>query len=237
MLRTKKKNLRDHASDLADLVAPHVESAREKAGPALAEARGKAGPLLADAREKAAPLLAEAREKAAPLVSEAREKAAPYVTEAREKAGPALAEARERFAAEVVPAVAAALASLDEATEEVRGETKRRGKAVAAALKGEIEAPKKTHKLRTTLVVLGLGGIAATVAKKLSDRKATTAWQSSYTPTPAAPSTANGAHRADAAPVDEGGASPDVAVADNAAEPHAATTPDNPAVEVDVTDK
>ncbi|MGZ4494207.1 MAG: hypothetical protein ACXVWU_05870 [Nocardioides sp.] len=225
MLRTKKKkHLLDHASDLADRVAPHVESARDKAVP-----------LLSDARDKAVPLLADARDRAVPLLHEARDKAAPYVAEARDKATPALQDARDKFNADVLPALTAALAAVDEATEEMRGETKRRGKAVAAALKGEVEAPKKTHKLRNGLVVLGLGGVAAVVARKLSDRKATTAWQSSYTPTPAAPAGEAGAHRADA--VDEGGASPDVVAADNAAEPHPATTPDNPAVEVDVTDE
>jgi hypothetical protein len=87
-------------------------------------------------------------------------------------------------------------------------------------------------------VVLGLGGIVAAVAKKLSDREATTAWQSSYTPTPAAPASSAGAHRADesadAAANDQGGASPDVAAADAAAAPHAATTPDDPAEVIDV---
>jgi hypothetical protein len=234
-MRTKKKNLRDHATELVDRVTPHVENARDKAGPALAEAR-----------EKAAPMLAEARDKADVLLTEAREKAAPLVAEAREKTGPAIQDARDRFTAEVLPAVTAALAAAGEATEDVRGETKKRGKAVKAALKGEIEAPdKKSHKFRNLLIVLGLGGIVAAVAKKMSAREATTAWQSSYTPppapaaapgpvTPSAPQA--GAHEADQ-PDDEGGASPDVVAADKAAEPHAATTPDNPAEEVDVTDK
>jgi vacuolar-type H+-ATPase subunit H len=219
-MRTKKKDLRKQANDLADRLAPHVETAREKAAP-----------LLADAREKAAPVLAEAREKAAPVIAEAREKAAPAVT-----------GAKERIATEVVPMLTAALAAATEATEEVRDETKKRGKATVAALKGEVEAPEKSkHRVRKFVLVLGVGGVIAAVAKKLSDRQASTAWQSAYTPPSPAPTTPTaaptppaGAHKADTAD-DEGGASPDVAVADSAAAPHSPTTPDNPAEEVDLT--
>jgi hypothetical protein len=212
MPKTKTKKIRDHATDLGSRIGPTVESARDKAAPVLAEAREKAAPVLADARDKAAPLLADARERTAP----------------------ALAEAKERLTHDVLPVITAAIAAAGEATEDVREETSKRGKAAVAALKGEVEAPKKKHRLRNLLLVLGLGGIVATVAKKLSDREPTTAWQSSYTPTPAATSTADngGAHRADAD--DQGGASPDVAAADAAAAPHPATTPDNPAETIDV---
>jgi vacuolar-type H+-ATPase subunit H len=215
MPKTKKKALRDHAEDLSSRITPAVDSAREKAAP-----------LIADARDKAAPLIADARDKTAPLVKDARD-----------KAGPVLNDAKDRIATDVLPVITAAVAAAGAATEDVRGETKKRGKAVAAALKGEVEAPKKKHRLRNLLVVLGLGGIAAFVAKKLSDREPTTAWQSSYTPTPAAaPTSEGGAHRADDAD-DAGGASPDVVAADAAATPHEATTPDNPAETVDVSKK
>lgn len=207
----KTKKMRDHASDLGS-----------RAGATVAEARGKAAPLLADARERTAPLIADAKEKAAPLVAEAREKAAP-----------ALHEARDRINSDVLPVLTAAVAAAGAATEDVRGETAKRGKAVAAALKGEVEAPKQTHKLRNLLILLGLGGLVAFVVKKKSDREPTTAWQSSYTPTPTS-TTAGGAHKAEEAADDAAGASPDVAAADAAAAPHPATTPDNPAETVDV---
>lgn len=210
----KTKKMRDHASDLGS-----------RAGATVAEAREKAAPLLADARDRTAPLLADAREKAAPLVAEAREKAAP-----------ALHEARDRFSTEVLPVLTAAVAAAGAATEDVREETAKRGKAVAAALKGEVEAPRRTHRLRNLLVLLGLGGLVAFVVKKKSDREPTTAWQSSYTPTPASAtnSSTGGAHKAEETAEDTGGASPDVVAADAAAEPHPATTPDNPAETVDV---
>jgi vacuolar-type H+-ATPase subunit H len=217
MPKTKTEKIRDHATDLGSRIGPTVESARDKAAPMLAEAREKAAPVLADARDKAAPLLADAKERSAP----------------------ALAEAREKLTHDVLPVITAAIAAADKATEDVREETSKRGKAAVAALKGEVEAPKKKHRLRRLLVVLGLGAVVAAVAKKLSDREPTTAWQSSYTPTPAAPAAATdtstdngGAHRADAD--DAGGASPDVAAADAAAAPHPATTPDDPAETIDV---
>jgi hypothetical protein len=218
MPKTKTKKIRDHATDLGSRIGPTVESARDKAAPILAEAKGKAAPVLADARDKAAPLLADARDRTAP----------------------ALAEAKERLTHDVLPVITAAIAAAGEATEDVREETSKRGRAAVAALKGEVEAPKKTHRLRNLLLVLGLGGIVAAVVKKLSDREPTTAWQSSYTPTPAATGATGatggadngGAHRADAD--DQGGASPDVAAADAAAAPHPATTPDNPAETIDV---
>lgn len=206
----KTKKMRDHASDLGS----------------------RAGATVAEAREKAAPLLADARERTAPLIADAKDKAAPLVAEAREKAAPALNEAKDRINSDVLPVLTAAVAAAGAATEDVRGETAKRGKAVAAALKGEVEAPKRTHKLRNLLILLGLGGLVAFVVKKKSDREPTTAWQSSYTPTPT--STSGGAHKAEEPADDAAGASPDVAAADAAATPHPATTPENPAETVDV---
>lgn len=188
-----------------------------------------------DLGSRAGATVAEAREKAAPLIADARDRTAPLIAEAREKAAPALHEARDRLGNDVLPVLTAAVAAAGAATEDMREETAKRGKAVAAALKGEVEAPRRSHKLRNLLVLAGLGGVVAFVVKKKSERQPTTTWQSSYTPTPAAGGTSatGGAHKAPD-PDDAGGASPDVAVADAAAAPHEATTPDNPAETVDV---
>ena len=218
----KKKTLRDHAGNLADSLAPHVENARDKAGPVLAEARDKAAPVLADARDKAGPLLAEAKEKAGPLLTEAREKAAPIVS-----------EARDRFNSDVVPAVKEALAAVDEATEDVRAEALKRGKAVAAAAKGEVEAPgKQHHRVRNVLIALGLGGIAFAIAKRLGGQQSSANWQSSYTPPPAPvpPPTGGPVAGSD----DTAASDPAEAAADSAEGPHDVTTPDDPATEVAV---
>lgn len=228
MLTSKSKskhvehNVRSQAKDLADRLAPHVESARDKAGPALAEAREKAGPLLA-----------EARDRARPVITEAREKAGPVLADAREKAGPVLAETRHRWESDVRPAVLSAVSAADEASEPYREEALRRGKAAAAALRGEVApAPKKKHRLRRFVLLLGLAGVGALVAKMLSDRKASTAWQSSYQPAPTTPPPAPAP--APTATDDPAASSPGEAIADSAETPHQPSDPDAPADEVDV---
>src|SRR4051794_23703004 len=253
-----QKTLRDHASELADTLTPRVEAARTKAAPLLADARDKAAPVLADAREKAAPVIADVRAKAAPVLVDARAKAAPVIADARAKAAPALAEARdkamphivdarERLATEVLPAVTAALATLDAVTEDARQETVKRSKAVAAALKGEIEAPQpKKHRGRwALLLLLGVSGAIFAASRKLSNRKPTTNWQSSYTPPPA-PTTATssgpaagvgvegGLHRAEDAPDDTAASDPAEAVSGSTDIPHPATTPDDPVEDIHV---
>src|SRR4029079_4759408 len=107
------------------------------------------------------------------------------------------------------------LAAVDEATADTRAETKKRGKAVAAALKGEVEAPEKKHRVRSLLVRLGRGCIAFAGVKRLGRRQPTTSWQSSYPPPPApvppaagGPVAGAGAHRADAAAEDTAAAHP-----------------------------
>jgi vacuolar-type H+-ATPase subunit H len=220
--KTLREQLREQASDLAGTLAPHVENARDKAVPVLTEAR-----------DKAVPVLTEARDKAAPYVSEARDKAAPYVS-----------DARDRFSETVLPVLTAALASVDEATEDVRDETMKRGKAVAAALKGEIEAPKKKRRGWKLLVLLGLAGLGYAGYQKFGGKQPTTTWQSSYTPPPAptpapagGPVAGAGAHRADAEPDDTAASDPAEAASDATDVPHDATTPDTPVEEIDVTKK
>lgn len=220
--KTLREQLREQASDLAGTLAPHVENARDKAVPVLTEARDKAVPVLTEARDKAAPYVAEARDKAAPYVS----------------------DARDRFSETVLPVLTAALASVDEATEDVRDETKKRSKAVAAALKGEIEAPKKKRRGWKLLVLLGLAGLGYAGYQKFGGKQPTTTWQSSYTPPPAptpppagGPVAGVGAHRADAEPDDTAASDPAEAASDATDVPHDATTPDTPVEEIDVTKK
>ena len=233
--KTLREQLREQASDLAGTLAPHVENARDKAVPVLTDARDRAVPVLTEARDRAVPVLHDARDKAAPYVADARDKAAPYVS-----------DARDRFSETVLPVLTAALNSVEEATEDVRGETKKRGKAVAAALKGEIEAPQKKHRGRKLLVLLGLGGLGYAAYKKFGGKQPTTTWQSSYTPPPApTPPPAGGpvagagagAHRADATPDDSAASDPAEAASDATDVPHDATTPDKPGEEIDVSKK
>jgi hypothetical protein len=187
-----------------------------------------------DLADKLAPHVESARDKAAPVIADAKTKAAPMIADARSKTAPVVSDARNRLTTEVLPVITAAIAAATEASEPYREEAKKRGAAATAALKGEVSAPKKKHRFRKFLGLVGLAGIAALVAKSLSDRQATTAWQSSYQPTPAtppaaAPSTTGGKHVDD-----EAASSPDEALADASETPHATTDPDHPAEEINL---
>lgn len=180
----------------------------------------------------------ELADKLAPHVESAREKAGPMIADARDKAVPMMAEARSKAA----PVMAAAVSAASDATKEARGEAKKRGRATVAALKGEVAAPKKKHRLRKLVGLAGLAGIGGLIAKRFSDRQASTAWQTSYKPTPAATPASPARRFADETAGrphsdDEGASAPDEAVADAADSPHAATTPDNPAEVIEIDDK
>jgi hypothetical protein len=257
------ENVRDQAgsrlADARDKAGPAIADAIAKAGPLLEEARHKAVPVLVDARDKAVPVLVDARDKATPVLVMAKDKAAPYLADARDKAAPVLSQARDtaspvldkaspvlsdvrdRFTAEVLPVVTAAIAALDDATEDARAEAAKRTKALATALRGEVAPPpKEKHTFRNLLVALGLGGAAFAAVKRFTGGKQESDWKSSYTPPPAttpsptgAPVTDVGAHRADM-PTDLAASDPGEAVADATEVPHDATTPDNPVTEIDV---
>jgi hypothetical protein len=193
----------------ADYVEAAVETAREKAGPAIADAFEKAGPMLADAKDKAAPVLADARDKAAPALADAKDKAVPLLA-----AGMAAAAAQASNVADLASEKAA-----------------------------ELQAkPEKKHTFRKILIITGVAALLGFVVKKLTSRGEQDNWQSSYTPTPAPGQQSSDTPIFDAAAAasdeptadDEGGASPDEAIADAVDEAHPVTTPDEPAEVVDL---
>ena len=148
-----------------------------------------------------------AKERAVPALQDARdkaiEKAAPVITDARDRARPVIAD----------------------------------GAAVAAAKVAELkgEEPKKKHRLRKFVLFTGIAAAAAFVASKLKANQDSKNWQSSYTPTPPPaprPAPTPAAPQSGASGDDEGGASPDEALADAAQGAHAASTPEAPADEV-----
>lgn len=195
MALRKNKTLLDQASDYVDAVRPHVESAIDSAGDFVQKT---ALPALTDAREKAGPVLLDARDRVTPYLEDARDRAVPVLVDVRAKAAP------------VVAAGAAAAGSRAAAAKGLAD-------AKVAQLRHEPE-PKKRSTLRTLLVLGGVAGAAAFVAKKLQDG-GNDPWQSSYTPTP---------------PPAPAGSSPDEALADATGAPHQATTPDDPATSVDL---
>jgi hypothetical protein len=223
----KKKSLIDQASDYVETVRPQVEAAVGTAVvaamDAAKEAKDRALPLLADAREKAGPALADARDRAVPVITDARDKAAPILA-----AGAALAAEKASSGASLAAEKAAA------------------GRELAAArvaqLKGE-PPKKKSGKLRKILLFTGLAALAGFAAKKLQGGGKADNWQSSYVPTPAPSSSAPSTPPSPAAPMagaevdDTGGSSPDEAIADQVADSHPVTTPDEPAEVVSIEDR
>lgn len=206
-------------------------TSKSTSAPDLSQIGEMVSERVADLREQAAELAGEAAERLAPLVDEARTKLPEYVEQAREKGSTYATTAK----AAAVPAVTAATAATT---------AKARGLAEQAGL---VEPPKKTHRLRNLLVLVGLGGLVAFVVKKRGEQTPT--WHSTYSPTTPGSATAGagtsgrtgGLHAATpaatpaggSAPTDDpGGAGPDEAAADEAETPHVPTTPDNPAEEV-----
>jgi hypothetical protein len=167
-----------------DRVRPFAESASEKLGPAVGQVRDHLGPAVGTAREKVSPYAEKAVERGAHLAHQAVEKAGPVLDDALAKVGPATEhaaeKARERLNDDLLPKVTAALATLAAVAEPVVEETARRGKATKAALKGELEVPKKSHKLRNVVLFLGFGALAAAAVKKLLTPPEP-AWQSTPT--------------------------------------------------------
>ncbi len=204
----KKKSLIDQATDIFD-------DAKDKAGPALADAKAKAGPMLADAKVKAGSAIADAKDKAGPVLADAKAKAGPAIAE-----GAAIAADK----ASVGAAIAAEKAAV---ARDLAAEKAVIGRDLAAAKVAEIkgEKPKKRGKLKKLLLVTGLAAAGGFIFKKLRGDSTTDNWQSSYVPTPA-PTPAAPPPADD---TDQGGSSPDEAIADAAEEPHAVSTPDDPA--------
>ncbi len=204
MALRKKKSLLDQAADYVDTVRPQVESAVSSALDAVE-----------DFYEKTArPALLDAKDKAGPTLADARDKAAPYVAEARDRAAAALADARDN--------AGPALADARDKAAPLVAQAKDAADARVAKLRGEEK--KKGSKLKKLAFFAALAGAVGFVAKKLQGSGQADNWQSSYVPTPAPAPVAD----------DAGAAGPDEALSDAADEPHAATTPDDPAEVVDL---
>jgi hypothetical protein len=196
-----------------------VEQATEAVEAAYESARDNLAPVIAEAMEMAEVAFVDAKEKAAPVVADAKGKAAPLV------------------AAGAVAAAKGAAAAADLAAQKAA-----EGRDLASAKAAELEGKgKKKHRLRTFVIFAGLATALGFVVKKLTSGSGQDNWQSSYTPPPPpSPAKASDTPIADAAAAasaeqaDEGGASPDEALADAVEEQHPVTTPDEPAEVVDL---
>jgi hypothetical protein len=204
------------ASKLSQVVDQAKEQAAdlgERVGPALDEARERLVPMVEDARDRFVPLAEKAAQDAREAAQQAAERARPHATAAKVAATAATAKGARKVAT-----------ALDERLPDER----------TPAVISKASERKKGGKIKKLLVLAGLGGAAAYVAKRMTSEPAPT-WQS--VPPPAPTSSSGGSSGPSGETTDAAGASPDEVAADRAEEPHEPTSPDNPAEEVDLTKK
>jgi len=113
---------------------------------------------------------------------DARSSVKPAAETARDKLGTATEGAISSVAATVGPALEGARERLAPVAESAIAEGRKQGRRAAAKSReaainaGLIEPPKKSHKLRNMVLVLGLGGVAAFLYKKFTGNDADPAW-------------------------------------------------------------
>jgi len=197
--------------------------AAKTVSPIAADARDTTVRYADATRDWAAPKVETAVDWAAPKVETAVDWAAPKVNTARDWAGPRVEPAVEKVKSDVLPVVAGAVISALAATEPARSEAATRGSAALAALKGEVDPPRRSkHRLRKLFVltaVLG-GAYAGWKAWVARNTDPVDAWTTAPAPS-ARPQTPVGSVTPVGAGVttdDPAGASPDEALADAAAE-------------------
>jgi hypothetical protein len=173
-------------------------------------------------RDWAAPKVETAVDWAAPKVETAVDWAAPKVNTARDWAGPRVEPAVEKVKSDVLPAIAGAVATALTASEPARSEAATRGSAALAALKGEVDPPRRSkHRIRKLFMLATVLGGAYAGWKAWVAR--TTDPVDAWTTAPAAsprPQTLGGTVTPVGAGIttdDPAGASPDEALADAAA--------------------
>jgi hypothetical protein len=133
-------------------------------------------------RDKITQTAGAAGSTAAAAVSDAKDKVGPFVGEAKDRFGPVLDDAKDVIASgleeakELLAPVAAEMV-----------ETSKKQGRKAAAKAGLVEEPKKTHKVRNLLIVLGVGSLVAFVYKKVARRSSGPQWTASQDVAPTAP--------------------------------------------------
>jgi hypothetical protein len=148
-----------------------AKTTREKITEAAGSAGSAVGPALSDARDRLAPVVEDAKERLGPALEDAKERLGPALEDAKDAIVAGVEEAKELIAPVAAEVVRAA-----------------RDKGHGAAVKtGLAEEPKKTHKVRNLLIVLGIGAAVAFVYKKVAGRDSAPQWTAPRDPAPSAP--------------------------------------------------
>ena len=172
----RKQTLREAAAETthtaAERGAAALDAAIERLQPLLEQAAEKVGPLADDAKKRAE----HARVVAAKYAADALDSVQPQLNEALEKVSPAVEKAQKAVQNDLIPrliellreaAEHPAVAGILEDARDAADEVESRGRATVAAVKGELELPKKS-KGKTFVklaVVAGLLGAVAVAVK------------------------------------------------------------------------
>jgi hypothetical protein len=156
------------AHSAADRIAPLANQAVERVSPYTQQAVSRVSPYAHQAADRLAPLATSAKQRGASVAHDAVDRLAPVLDQALERVSPAVEATRSKVSGEIVPKLSEALSAAAGAP--VVAEATKRGKAVVAAAKGELELPtekKKRRWLKWMLIVGGLAGVAVFVARKI----------------------------------------------------------------------
>ncbi|MDN5726966.1 MAG: hypothetical protein L0G99_13710 [Propionibacteriales bacterium] len=186
---------RNKKSAAVDTAAGRVQVAywpdSKKFGQAAEAVRDKVDPTLQQVADRVGPLAQQARKSGAHYAHNALEKVTPVLDEAWEKVTPAVESARDKVQGDLLPKLNELLA--EAADHPAAKEASKRGRATAAALRGELEVPKKRNRVGKVLAAVAIfaaiGGAVAYALRKFLDNRdaeweapAPSAYGSSTTP-------------------------------------------------------
>ncbi len=168
----RKQTLREAAAETthtaAERGAAALDAAIERIQPLLEQAAERVGPFAEDAMKRAE----DARTAAAKYAADTLDSVQPQLNEALDRVTPAVEKAQKAVQNDLIPkliqllheaAEHPAVAGVLEDAREAAAEIESRGQATLAAVKGELELPKKSSKGKTFLKVAAVGALIAAV--------------------------------------------------------------------------
>ena len=166
----RKQTLREAAAETthtaAERGAAALDAAIERIQPLLEQAAERVGPFAEDAKKRAE----DARTAAAKYAADTLDSVQPQLNEALDKVTPAVEKAQKAVQNDLIPkliqllheaAEHPAVAGVLEDARDAAAEIESRGQATLAAVKGELELPKKSSKGKTFLKVAAVGALLA----------------------------------------------------------------------------
>lgn len=166
MSRKKNKLLRA-AAETPHTAAERGADVAEKAVDIISDYVESLAPYVEKAGDKVGPLAHQAKVKGAAAAHHAVEAVSPRLNEALEKVSPAAELAQKKLQQDLLPRLSEVLERAAES--DVAQTASKRGSATVAALKGDLELPKKKSKnrwIRRVAVVAAIGGVGYVAFKK-----------------------------------------------------------------------